>query len=80
MLFSQLLHLYSQKTHGTHAVRFQVTPSNIFVVYPSIVSEITGLGFSFQCLGLIPWSVGGLFKKKGQEKDMTNVSLDDDVR
>ncbi|CAK9089626.1 unnamed protein product [Durusdinium trenchii] len=29
-------------------VTFQVTPSNIFVVYPSIVSEITGLGFSFQ--------------------------------
>lgn len=31
-------------------LRFQVTPSNIFVVYPSIVTEITGLGFSFQPL------------------------------
>ncbi|CAE7408572.1 amy, partial [Symbiodinium sp. CCMP2456] len=29
-------------------VTFQVTPSNIFVVYPSIISETTGLGFTFQ--------------------------------
>ena len=35
---------------ATVRLRFQVTPSNIFVVYPSIVSEITGLGFSFQPL------------------------------
>ncbi|CAE7465498.1 MYOM3 [Symbiodinium sp. CCMP2592] len=29
-------------------VTFQVTPSNIFVLYPSIISETTGLGFTFQ--------------------------------
>ncbi|CAE7600360.1 UGDH [Symbiodinium natans] len=29
-------------------VTFQVTPSNIFVVYPSIITETTGLGFTFQ--------------------------------
>ena len=32
-------------------LRFQVTPSNIFVVYPSIITETTGLGFTFQRLG-----------------------------
>ena len=49
------LHAYiegsnTQQNDGSFAgtVTFQVTPSNIFVVYPSIVSEITGLGFSFQ--------------------------------
>ncbi|CAE7717914.1 unnamed protein product [Symbiodinium pilosum] len=49
------LHSYIEGTNsagndGSFAgtVTFQVTPSNIFVVYPSIVSEITGLGFTFR--------------------------------
>ena len=38
-------------------VTFQVTPSNIFVVYPSFVSEITGLGFAFQPPERLRWVI-----------------------